>query len=62
MLLLAIMLKIYPNCYIGDNAVIGDNCILFAGVKVYSETQIGNHCKNSFWLYNWFRWLWICAR
>ncbi|PQJ81665.1 UDP-3-O-(3-hydroxymyristoyl)glucosamine N-acyltransferase [Polaribacter glomeratus] len=37
--------KIYPNCYIGDNSVIGDNSILFAGVKIYSETQIGKHCK-----------------
>ena len=24
--------------------VIGDNCILFPGVKIYSETEIGNNC------------------
>lgn len=36
--------KIYPNCYIGDNVVIGDNSTIFAGAKVYSETEIGNHC------------------
>jgi len=28
----------------GDNAVIGDNTTLFAGVKIYSETVIGKNC------------------
>lgn len=37
--------KIYPNVYIGDNVTIGDNTTLFAGVKVYSETIIGQNCK-----------------
>jgi UDP-3-O-[3-hydroxymyristoyl] glucosamine N-acyltransferase len=36
--------KIYPNTYIGDNVVICDNCLLFAGVRIYSETEIGNNC------------------
>jgi UDP-3-O-[3-hydroxymyristoyl] glucosamine N-acyltransferase len=35
--------KIYPNSFIGDNVTIGDNCVFFAGVRVYSETEIGNH-------------------
>lgn len=36
--------KIYPNTFIGDNVFIGDDCIFFAGVRVYSETEIGNRC------------------
>jgi UDP-3-O-[3-hydroxymyristoyl] glucosamine N-acyltransferase len=36
--------KIYPNVYIGDNVTIGDNTIVFAGAKIYSETQIGKDC------------------
>jgi UDP-3-O-[3-hydroxymyristoyl] glucosamine N-acyltransferase len=36
--------KIYPNSFVGDNAVIGDNVTIFAGAKVYSETIIGNNC------------------
>jgi UDP-3-O-[3-hydroxymyristoyl] glucosamine N-acyltransferase len=35
--------KIYPNSFIGDNVTIGDNCVFFAGVRIYSETEIGNH-------------------
>jgi UDP-3-O-[3-hydroxymyristoyl] glucosamine N-acyltransferase len=35
--------KIYPNCFIGDNVVIGDNALLFAGAKIYSDI-IGNNC------------------
>jgi hypothetical protein len=23
---------------------IGDNCVFFAGVRIYSETEIGNNC------------------
>jgi UDP-3-O-[3-hydroxymyristoyl] glucosamine N-acyltransferase len=34
--------KIYPNSFIGDNVTIGDNCVFFAGVRVYSESEIGN--------------------
>ena len=37
-------MKVYPNVYIGDNVKIGNNVILFAGAKVYSETVIGNNC------------------
>ncbi len=36
--------KIYPNVFIGDNVIIGDNTTIFAGCKIYSETQIGNNC------------------
>lgn len=36
--------KIYPNTFIGDNVTIGDNCVFFAGVRIYSETEIGNFC------------------
>jgi UDP-3-O-[3-hydroxymyristoyl] glucosamine N-acyltransferase len=36
--------KIYPNVYIGDNVRIGDNTIVFAGAKIYSETEIGKDC------------------
>ena len=37
--------KIYPNTFIGDNVVIGDVCVFFAGVRIYSETIIGNKCN-----------------
>ena len=36
--------KIYPNTYIGDNVTIGDNTTLCAGVKIYSDCEIGQHC------------------
>ncbi len=36
--------KIHPNCFVGDNVVIGDYVTIFAGAKVHSETIIGNHC------------------
>ena len=36
--------KIYPNVFIGDNVRIGDDTIVFAGAKIYSESQIGNKC------------------
>src|SRR5690625_7498507 len=38
------MSKIYTNTYKGDNEQIGDNTTIFAGVKLYSETQIGKNC------------------
>ena len=37
--------KIYPNVFIGDNVTIGDHSLLFAGVKIYSDSIIGAHCK-----------------
>ncbi|MEE9407394.1 MAG: UDP-3-O-(3-hydroxymyristoyl)glucosamine N-acyltransferase [Polaribacter sp.] len=37
--------KIYPNSYIGDNSIIDNNSTIFAGVKIYSDTQIGKNCK-----------------
>jgi UDP-3-O-[3-hydroxymyristoyl] glucosamine N-acyltransferase len=37
--------KIYPNVFIGDNVHVGDHTILFSGVKIYSDTEIGAHCK-----------------
>ncbi|MFT6826366.1 MAG: UDP-3-O-[3-hydroxymyristoyl] glucosamine N-acyltransferase, partial [Patiriisocius sp.] len=30
--------------YIGDNVTIGENSVLFAGAKLYSETVVGKHC------------------
>lgn len=36
--------KIYPNVFIGDNVTIDYNSTLFAGAKIYSESQIGNNC------------------
>ena len=36
--------KIYPNVFIGDNVKIGDYTIVFAGTKIYSESQIGKKC------------------
>ncbi|WP_010253769.1 UDP-3-O-(3-hydroxymyristoyl)glucosamine N-acyltransferase [Myroides injenensis] len=36
--------KIYPNTFVGDNVTIDDNTILFAGVRVYSESIIGKNC------------------
>uniref|UniRef100_UPI00404A4B28 UDP-3-O-(3-hydroxymyristoyl)glucosamine N-acyltransferase n=1 Tax=Flavobacterium sp. TaxID=239 RepID=UPI00404A4B28 len=30
--------------FIGDNVIIGNDCIFFAGVRIYSETEIGNNC------------------
>lgn len=37
--------KIYPHTYIGDNVVIKNNTTLYAGVKVYMDCKIGEHCK-----------------
>ncbi len=36
--------KIYPNVFIGDNVNIGDDTTIFAGVKIHSESKIGNNC------------------
>jgi len=36
--------KIYPNVFIGDNVSIGDDTTIFAGAKIYSETNIGKNC------------------
>jgi UDP-3-O-[3-hydroxymyristoyl] glucosamine N-acyltransferase len=31
--------------YIGDNVVIGNNCIFHPGVKIYPKTKIGDFCE-----------------
>ena len=36
--------KIYPNVFIGDNVFIDENTTVFAGAKIYSESQIGKNC------------------
>lgn len=36
--------QIYPQTYVGDGVTVGDNSILYAGVKVYSGCRIGNRC------------------
>jgi UDP-3-O-[3-hydroxymyristoyl] glucosamine N-acyltransferase len=36
--------KLYPHSYVGDNVIIKDNTTLFAGVKIYSDCQIGAGC------------------
>lgn len=36
--------KIYPNVFIGDNVTIGNDTTIFAGAKIYSESQIGKNC------------------
>ncbi len=36
--------KIYPNSYIGDNTKIGNNTTIFAGVKLYSDSIVGEKC------------------
>lgn len=36
--------QIYPQVYIGDNAIIGDNTILYPGVKIYANSKIGKNC------------------
>jgi UDP-3-O-[3-hydroxymyristoyl] glucosamine N-acyltransferase len=33
-----------PQLFYGDNVAVGDNALLFAGAKIYSETIIGNNC------------------
>ena len=30
--------------YLGDNVTIGNDCTIFAGAKIYSESIIGDHC------------------
>jgi len=35
---------VFPNAYIGDNVVIGDDVFIYAGAKIYSESIIGNNC------------------
>lgn len=34
---------IYPNVYIGKNAVIGKNCIIYPGVTIMDSVEIGNN-------------------
>ena len=36
--------KIYPQCYIGDGVVIGNNTTLYAGVKIYQGCVVGENC------------------
>ncbi len=36
--------KIYPHTWVGDGVKIGKNCILHAGVRVYSDCIIGDNC------------------
>lgn len=36
--------RIYPRCYVGDNAVIGDDTVLYPGVTVYHGCRIGKRC------------------
>lgn len=36
--------KIYPQVFIGDNCTIADNTTLFAGVRLYHYTMIGQRC------------------
>ncbi len=36
--------KIYPQTYVGENAKVGKNTTLFAGVKLYSDSIVGNDC------------------
>ena len=37
-------IKIYPHVFIDDNCIIGDNTMLFSGVKIYSDNVIGKNC------------------
>ena len=37
-------MQIYPHTYVGDNVRIGDNTILYSGVKVYYNCVIGKDC------------------
>ena len=34
-------MQIHPHCFIGDNVKIGDNSILFSGIKIYNDCVIG---------------------
>lgn len=36
--------QIYPHVFIGKNVKIGRNTIIFPGVSLYDETEIGEHC------------------
>ena len=42
-LLLENNVKIYSNCYIGENVVIGDNSIIFSNVSIYHSCKIGKN-------------------
>ena len=37
-------MQIYPHTYIGDNVRIGDNTILYSGVKIYYNCVVGQDC------------------
>ena len=37
--------KIYPNVYIGDNSIIGNNCTLFSGVKYIPKPLLEKTAK-----------------
>ncbi|MCX6252641.1 MAG: UDP-3-O-(3-hydroxymyristoyl)glucosamine N-acyltransferase [Bacteroidetes bacterium] len=36
--------RLYANCYIGDNVSIGEETTLHPGVKIYKDTVIGKNC------------------
>ena len=35
--------QIYPHTYVGKNARIGEDSIIYSGVNIYHDCQIGNH-------------------
>ena len=37
-------MKVFPNCFIGDNTRIGKGTRIHAGVKIYHQTVIGERC------------------
>lgn len=36
--------QIHPDCYVGANVVIGNNCVVEEGVSIGANTVIGNNC------------------
>ena len=38
------VIRIYPHAYVGDNVRIGDNTILYSGVKIYYNCVVGQDC------------------
>ncbi len=36
--------KIYPQCYVGNQVEMKENCLIYPGVKIYPHTRIGKGC------------------
>ncbi len=36
--------KLFPQVFLGENVKVGNNCIIYSGVKIYNDCEIGDNC------------------